>query len=145
MPKVSVVAPLHNEEGNIEPLYKGIKSVMEQFGRDYEIIFVNDCSTDQTLSKLKEIKSTDAHFFYADLETNVGENWALLAGVSKAQGNMIVTIDGDFQNDPVFIPALIKKLEEGYRVVSGWRRKRVGSYIKRIFPTEQKSGLVAQW
>ena len=143
MPAVSVVAPLHNEEGNIEPLYRGIKDAMAALGRSYEIIFVNDCSSDQTLKKIGDLQRNDATLHCCDLAQNVGENWALLAGVSKAHGEIIVTIDGDFQNDPVFIPALVKKIESGFRVVSGWRRKRVGSFSTRILPSIVANKLIS--
>jgi glycosyltransferase involved in cell wall biosynthesis len=100
----SVVAPMHNEQGNVQALFDDIKRVMEGLGRPYEIIFVNDASTDKTLSEMKEIQSRDAYFHYVDLEHNVGENWALLAGISKALGSVVITIDGDYQNDPRYIP-----------------------------------------
>ncbi|QQG45228.1 MAG: glycosyltransferase family 2 protein [Candidatus Sungiibacteriota bacterium] len=142
-PEISIVAPMHNEEGNARPLYNAIKQTMDNLGRSYEIIFVNDFSRDNTLNIFKEIKSRDPNFHYCDLEENAGENWAMLAGVSRAQGKMVVTIDGDFQNDPRYIPLLLDKLSQGYRVVSGWRRNRIGGFFSRIAPSVAANFLIS--
>lgn len=138
----SVVAPMHNEQGNVQALFDDIKRVMEGLGRPYEIIFVNDASTDKTLSKMEEIQSRDAHFHYVDLQYNVGENWALLAGISKALGSVVITIDGDYQNDPGYIPELLKRLSQGYRVVSGRRRDRAAEFWSRRLPSKLANGLI---
>ena len=111
--EISVIAPIHNEEGNVIPLYQDISKVMARLDRPYEIIFINDVSTDASLARMKKIHCRDLRFHYVDLEANVGENWALLAGVSKARGNVLVTIDGDYQNDPAYIPALLDELAGG--------------------------------
>ncbi len=126
---------MHNEEGNVEPLYREVRGILEKLNQAYEIIFVNDASADATLGVMKKIAGEDPRFHYADLETNAGENWALLAGVSKAQGEIIITIDGDGQNDPGYIPELIEKLSGGYRVVSGWRQSRRGNFWLRRIPS----------
>ena len=133
---------MHNEEGNVLPLYRDIRRVMARLDRPYEIIFVNDVSTDGTLARMKTIHCCDPHFHWVDLETNVGENWALLAGVSKARGETLVTIDGDYQNDPVYIPALLDELANGYRVVSGRRRRRVENLWSRLLPSRVANGLI---
>jgi glycosyltransferase involved in cell wall biosynthesis len=138
----SVVAPMHNEDGNIQALYLDIKRTMEQLKQSYEIVFVNDASLDTTLSKMREIQSGDPSFHFVDLEYNVGENWALLAGISKARGDIIITIDGDYQNDPAYIPPLLGELSGGYRVVSGWRSERVGSFWSRRLPSWIANGLI---
>ncbi len=143
-PAISIVSPLHNEEGNAEPLYQAISHALKNFGRSYEIIFVNDCSTDRTLDILKTIHSQDPHFHYCDLAANVGENWSLLAGISKTQGQIIVTIDGDFQNDPANIPTLVNEIEKGYLAVNGWRRKRQGHFITRVLPSIIANALIAR-
>ncbi|TMA13235.1 MAG: glycosyltransferase [Deltaproteobacteria bacterium] len=119
---------MHNEEGSVQPLYESIRDTMEDLHQPYEILFVNDASTDHTLSMMKRIQSCDPQFHFVDLESNVGENWALLAGISKTRGEIIVTIDGDCQNDPAYIPALLDELSKGYRVVSSWRKARTGSF-----------------
>jgi glycosyltransferase involved in cell wall biosynthesis len=133
---------MHNEDGNVFPLHEDITRVLTRMGRSYEIIFVNDVSTDQTLSRMKEIQSCDPHFHFVDLETNVGENWALLAGISKARGEVLVTIDGDYQNDPAYIPALLAELAKGYRVVSGRRKQRVASLWSRLLPSQVANSLI---
>jgi glycosyltransferase involved in cell wall biosynthesis len=133
---------MHNEDGNVLPLYQDISKVMAETGRPYEIIFVNDLSTDATLRRMKEIHCRDPRFHFVDLENNVGENWALLAGVSKARGDVLVTIDGDYQNDPAYIPALLHELSKGYRVVSGRRRERVENLWSRLLPSQIANGLI---
>ena len=133
---------MHNEEGNARALYEAIRDTLDRHGEPYEIIFVNDTSSDGTLAVMKEIAGRDGKFHYADLEANVGENWALLAGISRSSGEAIVTIDGDYQNDPSYIPAMLERLSQGYRVVSGWRRNRVGSFWDRRLPSLAANALI---
>ena len=133
---------MHNEQGNVRALYDDIKGVMEALEQSYEIIFVNDASTDQTLATMREIQASDADFHFADLETNVGENWALLAGISKAQGEVIITIDGDYQNDPAYIPDLLQALSKGYRVVSGRREQRAASFWTKRLPSQVANTMI---
>ena len=133
---------MHNEEGNVVPLYEDISRVLTRLEQPYEIIFVNDRSADGTLASMKTIQNRDPHFHFVDLETNVGENWALLAGVSKARGEVLVTIDGDYQNDPAYIPALLEELSNGYRVVSGRRRQRVDKLWSRLLPSQIANSLI---
>ena len=142
-PAVSVVAPMHNEEGNARNLYQAIKEAVEPLHLAYEIIFVNDASSDRTLEILKKIQKEDRNFHYCDLHYNAGENWALLAGVSVAKGETIVTIDGDHQNDPKFIPTLLSELDKGYHVVSGWRRDRAGG-LSRTLPSVVANYLISK-
>lgn len=133
---------MHNEQGNVQALYDDIKRVMEDLGQTYEIVFVNDASTDETFLAMKRIQSRDANFHYVDLQHNVGENWALLAGISKTRGAIVITIDGDYQNDPAYIPALLNKLSQGYRVVSGRRTDRVAPFWSRRLPSRIANGLI---
>jgi glycosyltransferase involved in cell wall biosynthesis len=133
---------MHNEQGNVRALYDDIKGVMEALEQSYEIIFVNDASTDQTLATMREIQECDADFHFADLETNVGENWALLAGISKAQGEVIITIDGDYQNDPAYIPDLLRELSKGHRVVSGRREQRAASFWTKRLPSQVANTMI---
>ncbi len=139
---LSVVAPMHNEVGNARSLYQAISVVLEKVGEPYEIIFVNDASTDQTMSVMKEIQRQDPRFHYADLAANVGENWALLAGISKAAGEIVITIDGDGQNDPAYIPHLLAELSNGRRVVSGRRNGRIGNLWSRRLPSQAANFLI---
>ena len=140
--RYSVVAPMHNEDGNVVALHDDIKRVMEKLSEPYEIIFVNDASTDGTLGKMHALQSRDACFHYVHLAANVGENWALLAGISKARGEIIITIDGDYQNDPAYIPLLLGELAKGYSVVSGRRRNRAAALWSRRLPSLIANGLI---
>ncbi len=133
---------MHNEEGNVLPLYQDISKVLAEIGRRYEVIFVNDLSSDATLKRMKQIHCRDSRFHFVDLKENAGENWALLAGVSKARGDVLVTIDGDYQNDPAYIPALLDELAKGYRVVSGRRRERVENLWSRLLPSKIANALI---
>ena len=133
---------MHNEQGNVLALYEDIKKTMERMGESYEIIFVNDGSRDETLAKMKEVQNRDTNFHFADLEVNVGENWALLAGISKAQGQVIITIDGDYQNDPNYIPELVRELSKGYRVVSGRRKSRAAAFWSKRLPSQLANAMI---
>lgn len=133
---------MHNEQGNVAALYDDVKQTMDRLAESYEIIFVNDASSDLTLSKMKEIQSRDPNFHFADLEANVGENWALLAGIAQARGEVIITIDGDYQNDPAYIPDLLKELSKGYRVVSGRRRNRAAALWTKRLPSLAANSMI---
>jgi glycosyltransferase involved in cell wall biosynthesis len=133
---------MHNEQGNVAALYDDVKQTMDRLAESYEIIFVNDASRDLTLSKMKEIQSRDPNFHFADLEANVGENWALLAGIAQARGEVIITIDGDYQNDPAYIPDLLKELSKGYRVVSGRRRNRTAALWTKRLPSLAANSMI---
>lgn len=117
--KYSVIIPVFDEERNIRPLYEQIKEVMDSLKEEYEIIFVDDGSKDRTK---EEILKTDATLI--ELDRNYGQSVALDAGFRHAKGDIIITMDGDLQNDPKDIPKLLDKLNEGYDVVAGWRYKR---------------------
>ncbi len=133
---------MHNEQGNVHALFADIKQVMDGLAQPYEVIFVNDASSDKTLQEMKEVQAADPHFHYVDLQHNVGENWALLAGISKAVGAVIISIDGDYQNDPAYIPDLLKRLSQGYSVVSGRRRDRAAAFWSKRLPSVFANGLI---
>lgn len=133
---------MHNEEGNVVPLYENISAVMARLQRRYEIIFVNDASTDDTLARMKQLCDRDGRFHFVDLQNNAGENWALLAGVSRARGDIFISIDGDYQNDPAYIPALLEELAKGYRVISGRRYQRVEKLWSRLLPSRVANALI---
>jgi glycosyltransferase involved in cell wall biosynthesis len=143
-PNVSIAVPLHNEEGNVEPLYREIKGVMEGTGLPYEIVLVNDGSTDETGAILRRLKGKDRHLRVIELEKNSGEAAALSAGFHYAQGDWIINMDGDGQNDPRAIPVFVHKLQEGYRAVTGWRRDRKESYWIRVFPSRVANWMISQ-
>jgi glycosyltransferase involved in cell wall biosynthesis len=135
--KISAIIPIYNEKKNIEPLYNELKGVLKSICDksnvgSYEILFVNDGSTDGSLPILRSIAKKDKAIVVLNLRRNFGQTAALRAGFDKSSGDYIVTMDGDLQNDPRDIPRLLKKIDEGYDVVSGWRYKRKDSFGKRI-------------
>ncbi len=117
----SVVIPVFNEEPNVIPLYRGLKPVMDKLGKNYEILFIDDGSTDRTYYTIKRLHEKDHHVRVIKLRKNFGQTAAISAGFDLAKGEVIITMDGDLQNDPRDIPRLLSKLSQGYDVVSGWR------------------------
>jgi len=131
--KISIVVPLYNESQTLAELYGRLTQVMNKMDKEYEIIFVNDCSTDNTLSLIKELAEKDHHVFYRSFSRNFGHQTAVCAGLDVAQGDAIVIIDGDLQDPPELIPALYQKHLEGYNVVYAKRILRKGeSFFKKI-------------
>lgn len=131
--RISVVSPIHNEADNIPILHDELVSVLENMKEDYEIIFIDDGSTDDSFEKMKDIASNDKNFKTIKLRRNFGQSSALQAGFDNSKGEIVVSIDADLQNDPRDIPKLINKLNEGYDCVSGWRHKRKDSTGKKFF------------
>lgn len=125
-PAISVVVPLYNEEDNVTELQKQIASALS--GHDYELVLVDDGSTDATVSRVQ----ISSNVRLLQFEKNAGQSAAMHAGIHNARGDVIVTLDGDLQNDPADIPAMIAKLEEGYDLVCGYRAKRKDTAFKRI-------------
>lgn len=138
---ISVVIPVFNEEDNIQPLYTHLHAVLKNLG-EYEIIFVDDGSTDATYETIYNLHENDKHVKCIRMQKNFGQTPALLAGLRQAEGNVIVTMDGDLQNDPNDIPALIKKLDS-FDVVSGWRFNRMDTAGKRA--ASKISNRFARW
>jgi glycosyltransferase involved in cell wall biosynthesis len=144
MPKYSVVVPFHNEEENVTALYDQLKAVMEQVGESFELVLVDDGSSDRSYKLLEEIAAVDSRVLVVKLRRNFGQTSALAAGFDHAQGEYILAMDGDLQHDPAEIPAFLEKLEEGYDVVSGWRRERVDNAIMRKFPSRCANWLMSK-
>jgi len=131
---ISVIIPAYNEEENVAVLYKELTSVLRTLNRDYEIIFVDDCSTDATYQRLSELHSLDAHVKIIKFRKNFGQSAAMKAGFDHALGNLIITLDADLQNDPHDIPQMLETMEkEQYDVVCGWRYNRQDPFFKKIF------------
>lgn len=128
VPYLSVLVPLFNEEENVGPLHRKLVSALESMGFSYEIVYVDDGSTDSTYEELRSLKPATILRF----RKNFGQTAALDAAVKASRGDVLVTIDGDLQNDPGDISLLLEKLNEGYDVVSGWRYKRQDSLPKRV-------------
>jgi glycosyltransferase involved in cell wall biosynthesis len=143
-PTLSVVVPVCNEAGNVTPLIEEIRAVMTAIGRPFEIIFVNDGSGDTTLDELRQLVASEPRLRVLDLDGNFGEAAALCAGFRAARGELVVTLDGDGQNDPRDIPRLLAPLERnGCRVVTGWRRQRQGGRWLRVLPSRIANRLIA--
>jgi glycosyltransferase involved in cell wall biosynthesis len=132
---ISVLIPVFNEGENISPLYEEVTSVLRQIDRDYEVIFIDDGSSDDTLKQLKVISQKDSNIKVLSLSRNFGQTAALTAGIDFSKGKIIVPMDGDLQNDPKDILVLLQKIEEGFDVVSGWRKSRKDSFLTRRFPS----------
>ncbi len=138
--EISIVIPLYNEAKNIEALYVSLNQVVGILGREAEIIFVDDGSTDETFQALLNLKKLDGSIRIVHFARNFGQTAALSAGFDYAKGDVIITMDGDMQNDPKDIPLLLQKVEEGYDVVSGWRFKRQDKFLLRRLPSK-----IANW
>ncbi|MGA2167661.1 MAG: glycosyltransferase family 2 protein [Terracidiphilus sp.] len=144
MTKYSVVVPFHNEEENVTALYARLKQVMEQVGDSFELVLVEDGSTDRTYKLLEEIAAVDSRVLVVKLRRNFGQTSALAAGFDHASGEFILAMDGDLQHDPNDIPNFLEKLEEGYDVVSGWRKERRDNFVLRRIPSRCANWLMAK-
>src|ERR1041385_3927414 len=141
---LSIVVPVHNEERSILPLYDRLTAVLEQLHRPYEILFVDDASTDRSFELLANLVETDGHLKVIRLRRNFGQTAALSAGFHEAKGDVIIAMDGDLQHAPEDIPALLQKVDEGYDIASGWRKNRGDNAIMRKFPSRIANWLMAK-
>ena len=144
MAKYSIVVPFHNEEENVTVLYARLKQVMEQVSDSFEMVLVDDGSRDRTYKLLEEIAAVDSRVLVVKLRRNFGQTSALSAGFDHASGEYILAMDGDLQHDPNDIPSFVEKLEEGYDVVSGWRKERIDSFLRRRIPSRCANWLMAK-
>jgi glycosyltransferase involved in cell wall biosynthesis len=142
--QISIVVPIHNEEPSILPLYDRLTAVMEKVRKPYEILFVDDASTDRSFDLLANLVETDGRLKVIRLRRNFGQTAALAAGFDEAQGSVIISLDGDLQHAPEDIPALLAKIEEGYDIASGWRKNRVDNAVTRKFPSRIANWLMAK-
>ncbi|MEQ8734091.1 MAG: glycosyltransferase family 2 protein [Rhodospirillaceae bacterium] len=140
---ISVIIPLFNEEDNVAPLCEALTPALDNLDRPYEVIFVDDGSTDGTADKLMEIATGNAHFKVLSFKRNVGQTPAMMAGIDHAKGAVIVPMDGDLQNDPADIGKLLAKLDEGYGVVSGWRKNRHDAFWTRVLPSRVANAIIS--
>ncbi len=141
---ISIVIPLFNEEENVEEAYLRVKEALSAMGKDYEMIFVDDGSRDGTLSILKGITDRDKKVRVISFRRNFGQTAAMSAGFDYARGKIVIPMDGDLQNDPKDIPRLIAKVEEGYDVVSGWRKERKDTFLTRRLPSMTANWLISK-
>ena len=137
---LSVVIPIHNEEPSILPLYDRLTSVLLHVRRPYEIIFVDDASSDRSYELLANLVQTDQRLKVIRLRRNFGQTAALSAGFDEARGKIIIAMDGDLQHAPEDIPVLLRKIDEGYDIASGWRKDRLDNAITRKIPSR-----IANW
>src|SRR5450755_224768 len=137
---LSIVIPIHNEEPALLPLYDRLTTVLEALQRPYEIIFIDDASTDRSFDLLANLVETDSRLKVIRLRRNFGQTPALAAGFDEAQGEIVVSMDGDLQHAPEDIPLLLEKIDEGYDIASGWRKERVDNAITRRMPSR-----IANW
>lgn len=140
----SVVVPMNNEERHVEPLYAELVSAMDALGEPYEVIFVDDGSSDATFELLANIAEADSRVRVIRLKKNFGQTAALAAGFDHVQGEIIITMDGDLRSSPAEIPILLDKLSEGYDVVSGWRKDRRHEGILRTLPAAVANRMLAK-
>jgi glycosyltransferase involved in cell wall biosynthesis len=137
---VSVVIPLYNEEDNVVECYREVTAVLQAAGFDYELIFVDDGSRDQSVSRLEDATRLDGHARIIQFRRNFGQTAAMAAGIDHATKEVVVLMDGDLQNDPAEIPKMIAKLGEGFDLVAGWRRDRKDPFLSRKLPSR-----IANW
>jgi len=133
--KISVVIPIYNEEENVTLLYDELTEVMKSMACSYEILFVDDGSTDSTLSILQSMQAADQRIVVVKFRRNFGQTAAMSAGFDYSSGDVIITMDGDLQNDPRDIPRFIQKIEDGFDVVTGWRHDRKDAFLNRRLPS----------
>ena len=141
---LSVVIPVYNEEGNIEKLYGELTAALEDIGRDYEIIAINDGSTDRSYQGLNALQARDPRWHVIHFRRNFGQTAAMAAGFDSARGEIVVTIDADLQNDPRDIQRILDKFAEGYDIVSGWRQDRKEPLFLRRIPSIIANRLISR-
>jgi glycosyltransferase involved in cell wall biosynthesis len=142
-PDISVFLPVYNEEPNLRPLHAKMTEALSTLGRTAEIIYVDDGSSDGSLEVLREIAGQDARVRVIALRRNYGQTAAMSAGIDAARGRVLIPMDADLQNDPADIRRLLEKLDEGYDVVSGWRKNRQDKAVTRKFPSMLANRLIS--
>ena len=141
---LSIIIPVYNEEENIPLLHERLNSVLREQSFSYEVIYVDDGSSDGTFPQLQKLVVNDLHVNVVRLRRNFGQTAAISAGVAHSSGEILIFMDGDLQNDPIDIPRLLTKLDEGYDVVSGWRKNRKDAKIRRKLPSFVANSLISK-
>ncbi len=142
-PLISVVIPLYNEEESIPHLCSALTAALQRYGKPYEIIVVDDGSKDRSFELLAEQTQRDRHLIVIQLRRNFGQTAAFAAGFNNARGDVVITMDADLQNDPDDIPLLMEKIDEGYDIVSGWRKDRQDRFLDRRLPSMIANRLIS--
>jgi glycosyltransferase involved in cell wall biosynthesis len=143
VPELSVVIPVYNEAPNLPQLHGELTETLSAWGRSYELVFIDDGSSDESFETLVGIQAGDAHVRIIRFRRNFGQTAAFAAGFAHARGAYIVTSDGDLQNDPRDIPSMVAKLEEGYDIVVGWRKRRKDAFLNRRLPSILANQLIS--
>ena len=142
--RVSIVVPVYNEEPNLPDLRNRLDAVLQNLGEQYEVILVDDGSSDGSFGVAREIALDDAHYVAVRLRRNYGQTAAIACGIKHARGGVIVPMDADLQNDPADIPRLLQTLERGWDVVSGWRQDRHDALLTRSLPSRVANWLISR-
>lgn len=142
-PEVSIFLPVYNEEPNLRPLHAKLDAALKALGRSAEIVYVDDGSNDGSLKILREIAELDSRVRVIALRRNYGQTAAMAAGIDAARGKVLIPMDADLQNDPADIERLLNKLDEGYDVVSGWRKNRKDKMVTRKIPSMLANRLIS--
>jgi glycosyltransferase involved in cell wall biosynthesis len=140
---LSVIIPIYNEEKNVEPLHEELRGVLDGLRRPYEIVYVDDGSSDESFVKLRAIAESDAQVQLVQFRRNFGQTAALAAGIEASVGDVLMFMDGDLQNDPISIPAMLERLDQGYDVISGWRKDRQDDELTRKLPSRLANKLIS--
>lgn len=142
-PELSLFLPVLDEEENLRPMHAKIQSALDALGKTAEVIYVDDGSTDKSLEILKELAASDNRVRVISLRRNYGQTAAMSAGIDAAKGDILIPMDADLQNDPADIKRLLEKLNEGYDVVSGWRKNRQDKLISRKIPSQIANRIIS--
>jgi glycosyltransferase involved in cell wall biosynthesis len=142
-PELSIVIPVHNESPNIKPLYEELTQTLGQYGRSYELVIVDDGSTDDTFDQLAALQARDSRLCVIRFRRNFGQTAAFAAGFAHARGRLVVTSDGDLQNDPRDIPAMVAMIDQGHDIVCGWRKDRKDTLVTRRLPSVLANKLIS--
>jgi glycosyltransferase involved in cell wall biosynthesis len=143
-PNVSIIVPIHNEVENLPRLYAEVCGVFEKLPQSFELILVDDGSTDGSRSVIKELASSDRRVKSVVLRRNFGQTAAMQAGIDHARGEILVTLDGDLQNDPADIPMMLDTIDQGYDLVHGWRKQRQDFLLSRRLPSRIANWLISR-
>jgi glycosyltransferase involved in cell wall biosynthesis len=142
-PEISIVVPILDEEENLPALYRELSDVLQDYGRSYELLFIDDGSTDGSFRLLSSFSAADARVRVIRFRKNFGQTAALAAGFDYAKAPIIVTMDGDLQNDPRDIPTLVDRIEQGFDIVAGWRKERKDPFFSRRLPSQAANRLIS--
>lgn len=143
-PEISVCVPVYNEEENVGLLYDAIAGALEPLGRSFEVVLVDDGSSDETVQRLARIAAKDSRLVVLRFQRNFGQTAAMMAGIDHARGRYLVTMDGDLQNDPLDIPMMLDKLDEGHDIVVGFRLNRQDKFLSRKLPSKIANWLIGK-